>query len=134
MISVLVVDDEVGARTMLAMALRGTDIHVDAVADGASAFEFLRRRKYHWVVSDIRLPGIDGITLIKEISRINPGTHALLISAVANEDDVQALPIAGFWRKPFDPFVIRAFIIANQNLAPTTTPYALRQAAPADSG
>ena len=37
MLSVLVVDDETGARTMLAMALRGADIHVDMAADGPTA-------------------------------------------------------------------------------------------------
>ncbi len=110
MTSVLVVDDEPGARTMLAMALRGAHVAVETAADGDTALDLVKKHRYDWVISDIRLAGIDGICLVKEIARIRPQTHLLLISAVASDDDVRDLPIEAFWRKPFDPLALRTFI------------------------
>lgn len=110
MTSVLLVDDETGARTMLAMALRGSDVTVETAADGSTALSLVKMRGYDWVISDVRLPGIDGIALVTEIARIRPQTRLLLISAVADEDDVHHLPICAFWRKPFDPLALRRAI------------------------
>lgn len=110
MISVLVVDDEPGARAMLAMALDGGDMRVETVADGGAALDLVKRKPFDWVVSDIRLPGIDGMSLTREIARLRPETHIVLISAVANADDVGNLPIDAFRRKPFDPLALRDFI------------------------
>jgi len=126
MLSVLVADDETGARTMLAMALRGADIHVDMAADGPTALALIGEKPYDWVVSDVKLPGMDGVTLIKQIGRLSPKTRMLLISAVLHEDDVRALPIDGFWRKPFDPFAIQKFIVENANVAESRKAYGLR--------
>lgn len=115
MTSVLVVDDEPGTRTMLAMALRGGDVAVETASDGSMALDLVKKRPYDWVISDIRLPGIDGISLIKEIAHIRPSAHLLLISAVASEDDVYGLPVEAFWRKPFDPLALRRLIEGGVN-------------------
>lgn len=126
MVSVLIVDDETGARTMLAMALKNADLRVETAGDGSSALEMIYKNAYDWVVSDVRLPGIDGIALAKQIARLRPQTHTLLISAVLHDDDVRALPIDGFWRKPFDPFDIQKFILEHAATPAERKPYALR--------
>jgi len=126
MVSVLVVDDESGARTMLAMALRGADMRVETVADGNQALDMVKRRAFDWIVSDIRLPGIDGVSLAREIARIRPDTNIILISAVASDDDVQRLPIKAFWRKPFDPLALQQFIMNAQHPRDTKKAHLVR--------
>jgi CheY-like chemotaxis protein len=111
MVSVLVVDDEPGARTMLAMALKGPDICVETASSGLDALELVRAGDYDWVVSDIKMPKLDGISLSRMIAEESPDTRVILVSAVLGEEELSDLPIAAFCSKPFDPLKIQMFIL-----------------------
>ena len=113
MLTVLVVDDEPGARAMLAMALRTPGIDVDTAGDASEALDKLTRTTFDWIVSDIRMPGEDGASLSRKIASRALDTKVVLISAVAGEDAIADLPIAAFYRKPFDPLKLRDYILAN---------------------
>ena len=111
MVSVLVVDDEAGARAMLAMALRCSEVEVDTASDGLKALALIKERDYDWVISDIKMPGLDGIALSREIVSLRPETQVILISAVAGEEEMRGLPIAAFCCKPFDPLRLQMYIL-----------------------
>jgi CheY-like chemotaxis protein len=111
MLTVLVVDDEPGARTMLAMALKGPDICVETASNGLDALELVRAGDYDWVVSDIKMPKLDGISLSRLIAEESPDTRVILVSAVLGEEELSDLPIAAFCSKPFDPLKIQTFIL-----------------------
>ena len=119
MVTVLVVDDEPGARAMLAMALRGPDVAVETASDAREAMDRLAEAEYDWVISDIRMPGEDGASFSRRIAASLRATKVVLISAVAGEDAIAELPIAAFYRKPFDPLKLRDYILSNST-APAT--------------
>ena len=110
MTSILVLDDEVGPRTLLAMALRDTEVEVETAATGAEALQLVEMQHFDWIISDVYLTDSNGIALTDDFRRLSPTTRVILISGLAGAGEIENLPIAGFWRKPFDPFDLRDFI------------------------
>jgi len=82
MTRVLVVDDEPLYRQGLVEALRRPGIVVDAAADGQEALRLLRRGDYRLVISDLSMPGLDGLALVRAIRREAPATRVVLLSGV----------------------------------------------------
>ena len=114
MVKVLVVDDEPGARAMLAMALRTSGVEVETAPDGDAALNMIGQQRFDWVVTDYRMPGLSGTGLVRRVGEVSPDTQVILISAVVDEDAVEGVPVRAFFRKPFDPFVLRNYILAGQ--------------------
>lgn len=91
---VLIVDDDRALLTALtgALKLRMPEIEVDTCESGVAAIEAIRRNDYDAVVSDIKMPGMDGLALLKEIRSIQPELPTLLITGHGQHDlAVQAL-------------------------------------------
>ena len=70
---VLVVDDEAELGAMIADVLTSQGHEVDVVTDGRQALDKLAARVYHVILSDMRMPGMDGPTLFEEARRRHPG-------------------------------------------------------------
>ena len=68
-IGILVVDNDPHAREATLAALRDRGYHVAGAEDGLHALQQLQRAPFHVVVTDIRLPRMDGIALLREIRR-----------------------------------------------------------------
>src|SRR4051794_16683384 len=62
---VLVVDDEASIRDLLAKTLALAEYDVDVAADGRSAIERMRLYPYDLLITDLRMPGVDGLTVIR---------------------------------------------------------------------
>ncbi|HEY2749149.1 MAG TPA: sigma-54 dependent transcriptional regulator [Polyangia bacterium] len=89
---VLVVDDEADLRRMLVLLLKSKGYEATAVASGEQALAELAARSYDVVLSDIRMPKLDGLELMDEIHRRNLPTTVILMSAFANlETAVEAM-------------------------------------------
>jgi DNA-binding NtrC family response regulator len=89
--SVLVVDDEPLIRETLAEYLQGQGFRVAVAASGEAALAAVKKSPYDVVVCDINLPGLDGIEVLERLSRSNPETFVLLITAYATvESAVEA--------------------------------------------
>jgi two-component system, cell cycle response regulator len=84
--AVLLVDDERFARTVYSDYLRvaGYDVQVAGTAD--AALEALRRRRFDLLITDIILPGADGLELLSEAKRLDPNIEALVITALDRVD------------------------------------------------
>ena len=67
----LVVDDEEGIRDLLSRTLALAEYDVDTSSDGESALESIRNDGYKLLIADLRMPGMDGLTLIREVKQIN---------------------------------------------------------------
>jgi DNA-binding NtrC family response regulator len=90
--SVLIAEDEVGVRESLAEVLRDEGFEVAAVPDGAKALELLGTQDFDVVLSDVRMPGIDGLELLRQARQLAPQTLVLLMTAHATVDTaVEAL-------------------------------------------
>jgi two-component system, NtrC family, response regulator AtoC len=81
---VLVVDDEEALRHMLVLLLKSKGYEATAVGSGEQALAELAKRNYDVVLSDIRMPKLDGLELMDEIHRRELPTTVILMSAFAN--------------------------------------------------
>jgi NtrC-family two-component system response regulator AlgB len=102
---ILVVDDEDKIRTLLAAYLRGQGHHVGTAADGSQALRLLPELKPAVVFTDVRMPGIDGLELLREIRHRMPQAIVVLITAYATiRGAVEAMRDGAYdyLVKPFD--------------------------------
>jgi DNA-binding NtrC family response regulator len=87
---VLVVDDEAGMRAALEAHFLRRDWRVDTAANAGEALEKFHRALPALVVTDIRMPGPDGFTVMREARRLAPHTAVILLTAFANVPDAVA--------------------------------------------
>lgn len=92
---VLIVDDHRNTRESLAIGMLVVGFEADTAPDAAAALALAAERDYDVVVSDVRMPEIDGITLCRQLSAIHPGLRFVLMTAYevspAESDAVRAL-------------------------------------------
>jgi excisionase family DNA binding protein len=101
---VLVVDDEASIRDLLAKTLALAEYDVDVAADGRSAIERMRLYPYDLLITDLRMPGVDGLTVIREAKRYKGDLPVLIITGYSTESSaIEAvnLGVAGYLTKPF---------------------------------
>jgi signal transduction histidine kinase len=104
---ILIVDDDEALLEALpaALRLRMKGVQIDTCQTAFTALERLKETDYDAVVSDIKLPGMDGLALMTEIKELRPGTPTLLITGHGEHDlAVQALRGGAydFVQKPID--------------------------------
>ena len=102
---ILVVDDEVGIRDLVGTYLRAEGYEVAAAADGEDALTAFRAREPDLVVLDLRLPGIGGLDVLREIRR-SSSVYVIVLSARAEEaDKLVGLELGAddYLTKPFSP-------------------------------
>ncbi len=91
-IRVLIVDDERAIRDLLSDAIRHTGYEVFSASNGKEALSLIRQENIHIAICDIRMPGMSGIELLKQILDISPETIVIMITAYASvETAVNAL-------------------------------------------
>jgi DNA-binding NtrC family response regulator len=109
--SVLIVDDDAAMREMLASLLEEEGMASVQAADAAAALEALGERDCDAVVSDIRMPGLDGLELVGKIRALRPETPVILMTGFGSVDSaVEALRAGAFdyITKPFQRNAIAA--------------------------
>jgi CheY-like chemotaxis protein len=102
---ILVVDDDADICRNLSDILSDLGYHVDAAHDGPSALELVRQRPYDVALLDYKMPGMDGLTLYREIKKQRAGTVSLLVTAYASPATAEEAMAAGAWKvvaKPVD--------------------------------
>jgi len=106
--SILVVDDSPSLRGMIAACLRAAGHSVTEASDGAQACALASGTDFSLVVTDLVMPGIDGLGLIRAL-RGNPRHASLPILVLSTEADdavrtrAREAGASGFLGKPFDP-------------------------------
>jgi DNA-binding NtrC family response regulator len=80
---ILVADDEPGIRDMLTWELGNLGHEVTAVANGADAIEQLRQSEFEVVISDVRMPGLSGLEVLRAIGELSPDTEAIVVTGFA---------------------------------------------------
>ncbi len=107
--TLLVVDDEEGPRQSLRMVFRN-DYNVHAVESGERAIEFIRSNPVHAAIVDIRMAGISGIEVLRQIKATSPQTEVIMLTAYETlETARQAIRFGAcdYLSKPFDLPTIR---------------------------
>lgn len=104
-IKVLLVDDEVEFINTLAQRLRMRDLLVDTVHDGMQALESIRKDEPDVIVLDLKMPGLYGIEVLREIKKIQREIQVIILTGHGNEkDEKEARSLGGFdfLHKPAD--------------------------------
>jgi DNA-binding response OmpR family regulator len=102
---ILVVDDEAGIRDLVGSYLRNEGFEVDEAVDGEDALTQFGRHPHDLVVLDLRLPGIGGLDVLREIRRTSP-VYVIVLTARADETDKLIgleLGADDYVTKPFSP-------------------------------
>jgi excisionase family DNA binding protein len=104
--SLLVVEDEDAVRDLIATTLSSADAGYDVAvaADGSSALQMLRAKTFDVLITDLKMPGMDGMTLIREARAIAPDLPVVIITAVPSQTsaiDAVNLGVRGYLTKPF---------------------------------
>jgi two-component system, NtrC family, response regulator HydG len=111
--SILVVDDDVDTCCNLSDILTDLGYHVDTAHDGFSALECVRKRPYDLALLDLKMPGMDGLTLYRELRKLRVETVAIVVTAFAGPETANEALAAGAWqllRKPVDFHLLRKLV------------------------
>jgi|SRR5688572_28143910 excisionase family DNA binding protein len=101
---ILVVDDEASIRDLLSKTLALAEYDVDLAPDGRSALDRLRITPYDLLITDLKMPGVDGLTVIREGRRLRPDIPVIIITGYSTEASaIEAvnLGVSGYLTKPF---------------------------------
>jgi len=104
--NVLVVDDEEAMRHLLAVILKERGYEVRTVANGEDALKELAARDYDLVLSDVRMPRMDGLALLRKALEARPDLTFIVMSAYGTHDTAIEAMKAGAYdyvSKPFKP-------------------------------
>lgn len=107
---ILVVDDEPNMRKVLSALLRGDGYEVVAASSGEEALRCFKSREFNAIITDLKMPGMSGLDVLSEVSRINSSIPVIVITAYGTvENAVEAMKKGAYdyVLKPFDNNEIR---------------------------
>lgn len=84
---ILLAEDNEIMRISIYDKLKKHGWHVDEAEDGLKAMALFERHQYHLIISDIRMPGLDGLTLLQNVHRQSPDTDVIIMTAYGSVDD-----------------------------------------------
>jgi len=112
---VMFVDDEEGVRLSWNRYLSAHGFEVSTAEDGAKAISKLRKEPVDVVVSDLKMPSIDGVELLEWIHDKQPHTQFILLTGYGNdavENRVRELGAFDYLNKPISPDTLAAVVTA----------------------
>ena len=113
--NVLIVDDELAIRELLVDVLADTDYELSTCDDGESALTALKQDDFDLILTDIMMPGIDGIELIRAAKQLKPDIIPLVMTGYGTLDTARAAVKEGAYDYVLKPFNVAElkFAIAN---------------------
>lgn len=90
---ILVIDDNRGIRTFFIAALEDTEYQLDTAESGKKGIESHKKNKYDLIFVDIKMPGMDGIEVMRQLRKISPDVRIYIITAFHTEfvDQIQTM-------------------------------------------
>ncbi len=113
MSKILVIDDEQSMRDFLSIMLKKEGHDVVAAENGSDAFKAVQTEIFDLVISDVKMPGLDGIDVLKTVKEVSPETVVIMITAYATaETAVEAMKLGAYdyITKPFKVDEIKLII------------------------
>ncbi len=103
---ILVVDDDVGMRTTLEAIIEDEGYDVMVAGNGHDAVELTKRVKFDVIFLDIKLPGIDGVEVFRQVMKISPDTFVVLMTGFTVEDLISKARKEGAYSIMYKPLDI----------------------------
>jgi len=119
---VLVVDDEPEVAGTLVSILAMADCSVETASDGLVAVARLRAESYELVITDLKMPGLDGMGVAREAKRLRPGIKVIIVTAYPSQSSaIEAVNIGvdGYVTKPFRPMDVLVATARALDLGPS---------------
>jgi two-component system response regulator PilR (NtrC family) len=101
---ILIVDDERSMREFLGIYLRREGYRIEAASGGNEAIASIKARAFDVIITDLRMPDVDGLTILAEAKRIRPDTEVIVVTAFSTTETAIAAMKAGahdYLTKPF---------------------------------
>ncbi len=102
---ILVIDDDENIRELVSFALEYNGFNVDTAANGEEAIELVEQNKYDCIISDIEMPKISGLELLKQLRELKKVTPVIMLTGVRNVAiavEVMKLGAQDYLVKPID--------------------------------
>ena len=102
--SILIVDDDPDIHQLFAAALRDGNYRIEDEYNGLNALSLLQAKSFDLVITDVRMPGLNGLELLRKIREIRPGTKVLVMTAEGTPATVISSlrdQAYGYFTKPF---------------------------------
>jgi DNA-binding NtrC family response regulator len=116
-VKILLVEDKESLRQMLATALKKAGYSVDEAPDGNAAVQKIRKQPYNLVLSDLRLPTLSGLEILKTQKDIDPTIPVLIMTAYGTiEEAVQAMKQGAFDFVPKPVDISHLFLLVDRAL------------------
>jgi len=100
-IRILVVDDDPILLELLTDTLTAIGYEATPATDGIIALDILTTQKFDLMITDIKMPRMDGLQLLKKVKRHYPEMPVLFITGVASQEVIGTAEVDGFLAKPF---------------------------------
>lgn len=110
---ILIVDDEKNLRFTMTMCLEPLGYEIGTADDGEDALSQLEKQEFDLILLDIRLPGMDGLDVLRQVVKHHPNVRIIMVSAhgtVENAVEAMKLGAVDFIQKPFTPQEIRTIV------------------------
>ncbi|TMQ25838.1 MAG: response regulator [Nitrospirae bacterium] len=104
MAKILVIDDEQGIRNLLDTLLRRKGYDVVLAESGRQGLELFRRERPDVIVLDLKMPEMDGLTVLRQIQNLDPGKPVIILTGAGTaeaERQVRALGVTEYVEKEF---------------------------------
>ena len=120
--SIMIVDDEIDITTFMKLSLQKCGFNVDSFTDPFLALEHLQinSKDYMIVISDIRMPGLNGFEFVRKIREVKPKIKVLLMTAFdintsVFSEELLATKVNGFIQKPISLKILNSEIKKHTN-------------------
>jgi len=112
---ILVADDDVMVRDVIVKFLSEQGYHVITANDGPEALRLLRVEDINLVLTDLRMPGADGIEVLRTATRINPKINVVILTAYGTLDTALEAVREGAYDYIAKPFVMQQLLLVVRN-------------------
>ncbi|GAA0358081.1 response regulator [Bacillus horti] len=115
---ILIVDDQYGIRVLLDEVFRKEGYTTFQAANGKQALELADQNKPNLVILDMKIPGMDGLEILKRVKMLDPSIHVIMITAYGELDLIQEAMNLGaltHFTKPFDIDELRKIVASVSN-------------------
>jgi len=113
---ILVADDDETVREVIETLLSQQGYVVIPVADGAAALDQLRSVEFHFVITDLKMPGADGIEVLRQALRMNPDASVVILTAHGTLDTTLDAMQEGAYDYLTKPFKSQEIIILAERM------------------
>ncbi|HEX9653763.1 MAG TPA: response regulator [bacterium] len=114
-------DEDISWGISKSLTMIRPNLHVRCVNNGTAALQLLRDETFDLVISDVQMPGCDGLSLTLEIRKSCPATKVILITAYGS-DEVRKLVVdqegCSYLEKPFDLSQLRQVVLQSLEITP----------------